>query len=235
MTVEVRRAGDRFLTRTDGVESWHSLSFGRHYDPSNTSFGPLVAHNDERLAAGAGFAPHPHRDLEIVTWVVEGALLYEDDHGHRGTPSPGVVQRLSAGRGVVHSERCADTTRFVQAWLVPDSAGGEVRYDTAMVAPAELHNRLTKVAGSGGGLPLRCRGAELLAGRLENGITVEMPAAAYRHVFVTLGRARLGTGQMLATGDAARLTAGDDLSVTADGPCELLVWVMQATATTGES
>jgi redox-sensitive bicupin YhaK (pirin superfamily) len=125
-SVEVRRAGERFHTATPGVESWHSFSFGAHYDPTNLGFGALLAHNDETLAPGAGFDPHPHRDVEIVTYVVSGSLTYSDDAGRTGVARPGLVQLVRAGSGIVHAERNASATepvRFIQLWVAPDVRG----------------------------------------------------------------------------------------------------------------
>ncbi len=93
------------MTEAAGVTTRHAFSFGAHYDPDNVGFGSLLAHNDERLSSGRGFDDHPHRDTEIVTWVLSGSLLHEDSTGHTGIVSPGAVQRLSAGSGVVHAER----------------------------------------------------------------------------------------------------------------------------------
>src|SRR5918912_3303655 len=104
-TVEIRPGGERFVTKLSWLDSRHSFSYGRHYDPDNTHFGLLVAANHDLVAAGAGFDPHPHRDVEIVSWVLSGALAHVDGAGHRGGARPGLVQRISAGSGIVHSER----------------------------------------------------------------------------------------------------------------------------------
>ena len=103
--IDVRRAAERFASETDRVTSRHSFSFGPHYDPDNVGYAVLVAHNDDLVAPGGGYDLHPHADLEIVTWVLEGSLVHEDSHGHSGVVHPGTVQRLSAGSGVQHSER----------------------------------------------------------------------------------------------------------------------------------
>jgi len=104
MTVEIRRGTGRFLTRSEGHFTRHSFSFGSHYDPDNVSFGPLVCHDDHRLKAGTGFEDHPHRDVEIVTWVLSGSLRHTDSEGHTAEVRPGEVQVLSAGSGVTHAE-----------------------------------------------------------------------------------------------------------------------------------
>ena len=104
LIIEVRRAADRLETHADGIVSRHSFAFGPHYDPANTRFGALVTHNDDVLSPGAGFPEHPHRDLEIVTWVVSGALQHADSTGGSAIVRPGMVGRLSTGAGVRHSE-----------------------------------------------------------------------------------------------------------------------------------
>ena len=126
--IDVRRAAERFTTRTDWLTSRHSFSFGPHYDPVNVGHAVLVAHNDDVVAVGAGYDTHPHSDTEIVTWVLEGSLVHRDTLGGSHVLGPGAVQLLSAGTGVLHSERndaagAARPTRFVQMWVRPDEPG----------------------------------------------------------------------------------------------------------------
>src|SRR5947208_349977 len=104
-TVDVRRAGERFWTRAGWLDSRHSFSFGQHYDPANTHFGLLLVSNDDVVAPGTGFETHPHRDMEIVTWVLDGRLVHQDSAGHTGVIYPGLAQRMSAGTGILHSEK----------------------------------------------------------------------------------------------------------------------------------
>src|SRR5215207_2635281 len=103
-TVEIKRAGERFHTRIDWLDSWHSFSFGGHYDPNEVGHGLLLVNNDDRVAPAAGFGMHPHRDMEIVTWVLDGAVEHRDTSGGEGVITPGQAQRMSAGTGVRHSE-----------------------------------------------------------------------------------------------------------------------------------
>ena len=137
MPIDVRRAGDRFESRGELVVSRHSFSYGPHYDPANTRFGPLVAHNDDVLAPGGGFPEHPHRDLEIVTWVLVGALEHGDSTGGSGVLTPGLVGVLRTGAGVRHVERNASSgaTRYLQMWLIAD-ADQPASYATADVSAA---------------------------------------------------------------------------------------------------
>ena len=104
-TVDVRRAADRAKTGIAWLDSRHSFSFGRHYDPANTSHGLLLVNNDDVVRPGAGFETHPHRDMEIITWVLRGSLVHQDSEGNRGVIYPGLAQRMSAGTGILHSEK----------------------------------------------------------------------------------------------------------------------------------
>src|ERR1700760_5058023 len=104
-TVTICRAGDRAVTRTSWLQSRHSFSFGDHYDPDNTHHGLLLVNNDDIVDPGTGFETHPHRDMEIVTWVLQGSLVHQDSEGYTGVIYPGLAQRMSAGTGILHSEK----------------------------------------------------------------------------------------------------------------------------------
>ena len=131
--VDVRRAEERFKTRLGWLDSKHSFSFSRHYDPANTHHGLLLVNNDDIVKPGTGFETHPHQDMEIVTWVLQGSLVHQDSEGHTGVIYPGLAQRMSAGTGILHSEKNdswrlageahTDPVHFVQMWVVPDESG----------------------------------------------------------------------------------------------------------------
>jgi quercetin 2,3-dioxygenase len=243
-SVSVLKAADRFESVGDGVQTSHCFSFGEHYDPANTSFGPLVAFNDTVLRPGAGFASHRHAGVEIVTWVLDGTLHHEDSTGHRGDIRPGVVQRLSAGAGVVHTETSAPDpaaasdsgTRFVQMWLRPDGPGGSPDYAQAPVDPATLESGLVVVASGrprDRGTPavqIRCSGAALHVGRLTPGQPVQLPSAALVFAYVARGAVAMSTGRPLGAGDSARLTGAPEVGgLRALEPAEVLVWEMDET------
>jgi quercetin 2,3-dioxygenase len=242
--VDVRRADERYSTRTSWLDSRHSFSFGGHYDPANIRHGLLLAHNDDRVQPGAGFPEHPHRDLEIVTWVVQGLLVHRDSTGRSGVAHPGRVQRLSAGRGVVHSEsndayRLQDDcppepVHYVQMWVLPEEPGGDPAYEQLDVDDELRSGRLVPVVSGrpgheGGGLRLRTREAALHAARLRPGRSVQLPEAPYLHLFVATGAVDLEGAGALSAGDAVRLTATGGHRVTSAGPAEVLVWEMHAT------
>ena len=230
--IEYRTAGSRYRTEAEGRTTWHSFSFGAHYDPANVGFARLVAHNDEHLPPGTGYAAHPHADLEIVTLVLTGALRHTSDVGS-GVVGPGQVQRLSAGSGVVHSESAdGDTeTRFLQAWVRPDESGTRPAY-VAAALPAE--DGWTCVAdGAGRGVvPLGARGAALHVADLVPGQPAELPGSPLLHVFVAAGEVMLGE-RLLGEGDAARLSHEGGREVTAEGPGQLVVWSFTGPARRG--
>jgi quercetin 2,3-dioxygenase len=234
--VEVRRAADRFLTQVEGRTTRHSFSFDRHYDPDNVGFGFLLCHNDDRLEPGHGYPPHPHRDVEILTWVVEGALRHEDSLGHGGLVVPGHVQHTSAGTGILHSEvndSPGRPLRFVQVWLRPDEPGGPPAYSSRDVPREEgwvtLASGLQRYAASGA-TSLRNRHSALHVARLEGGGSVVLPDARWLHLFVVTGSVELEGAGQLAAGDAVRLTDTGGQRLTAAGSAEVLLWEMDPPA-----
>jgi quercetin 2,3-dioxygenase len=229
--IDVRRAAGRFTTSTEGITSRHSFSFGAHYDPGNVGLAVLVAHNEDVLAPGHGYDTHPHTDLEIVTWVLEGTLQHRDSRGHAGVLRRGVVQRLSAGSGVLHSERndggTGGRTRFVQMWLRPDESGLEPSYAQQEVAPDGLVPLVSGIPALDAAVRLHTSGAALHVARLAPGESVGLPDAPRLHLFVARGSVRLESVGLLEEGDAVRLggdaSAGGP-SVTGSGAAEVLVW-----------
>jgi hypothetical protein len=221
--IEYRLARERFRTDAEGRTTWHSFSFGAHYDPANVGFGSLAAHNDELLPAGTGYADHPHADLEIVSWVIDGALRHTSSVGS-GVVGPGRVQRLSAGSGVVHSEVAdgAEGARFLQAWVRPDEPGLVPGY---LAADVTIGAGWTCLAdGDGRGVvPVAARGTSLHAADIAAGDRLALPDAPRLHVFVARGRVLLGE-RLLETGDAARLVGEGSRPVTAEEDTHLVVW-----------
>ncbi|MFD0528199.1 pirin family protein [Kitasatospora arboriphila] len=199
---DLRRAPERYRsTPAEGIETRHSFSFSGHYDPKNTHFGALLACNEETLAPGAGFDEHRHRDTEILTWVLEGALAHRDDDGHAGVVRPGMVQHLSSGSGIGHTERnlggSAVPVRFVQMWLQPDTFGTPPAYGLRKVEPAEdgltlLASGLERDAASDA---LRLRRSDAALYLVTAGPWQPLPAlpeAPYRYVHLTAARSATG-------------------------------------------
>jgi quercetin 2,3-dioxygenase len=235
-TVEIRRAADRAVTTTSWLKSRHSFSFGDHYDPDNTHHGLLLVNNDDIVEPGTGFDTHPHRDMEIVTWVLRGELTHRDSTGNRGIIYPGLAQRMSAGSGILHSEKDESATEpvhFVQMWVIPDEIGITPSYQQHEIDDRQLSGGglVTIASGMPGDDPaigLHNRAAALHGARLRPGDAVNLPPAPYLHLFAARGLVTLeGIGD-LAEGDAVRFTDADGRRVTASEPSELLIWEMHA-------
>src|SRR3984893_8831442 len=203
-TVDIRRADDRAKTKISWLDSKHSFSFGSHYDPDNTHHGLLVVNNDDVVQPGTGFDTHPHRDMEIVTWVLQGELTHQDSAGNRGVVYPGLAQRMSAGSGILHSEKndsATDPVHFVQMWVIPDQTGIAPGYQQDEIAEKVLAGNLATIAsgipGHDAAISLHNRGAALHGARLRSGHAATLPAAPYLHLFVARGRITLeGVGEL---------------------------------------
>jgi quercetin 2,3-dioxygenase len=231
MPVDVRRARSRAHTDIGWLDSWHSFSFGRHYDPTNTHHGLLLVSNDDRVAPGTGFTTHSHRDMEIVTWVLSGRLRHEDSEGNKGELYPGLAQRMSAGTGIAHSEMNASRTEevhFVQMWVPPDTTGIQPGYEqrdiNEQLAKGGLHS-IASGQGHPDAITIHQRDAVLWGGRLDPGETVSIPDSPHVHGFVARGQSDLEGAGELYEGDAARLTDAGTLALQAGAEgAEVLIW-----------
>ena len=250
--MDVRRAADRFATRVGWLDSKHSFSFGHHYDPDNVGHGLLLVNNDDVVSPGTGFDTHPHRDMEIVTWVLRGSLVHQDSTGRSGVIYPGLAQRMSAGTGILHSEkndawRISDAhpahdepVHFVQMWVLPDEPGITPGYEQLEIGDELMRGDLVTVASGmdrhrgDSAIRIHNRHAALHVARLEPGKSTNLPEAPYLHLFLARGTADLEGAGPLAEGDAVRLTAtgGQRVTATGDG-AEILVWEMHADARAG--
>jgi len=231
-STRVVRAADRYVTSTAWGESRHCFSFGEHYDPDDVGLGLLTAFNEEVLPPGAGFDLHEHRDVEIVTWVLDGALDHEDSTGNGGVARAGVVRRTSAGRGISHSERndasSSGPARFVQSWIRPAEPGGEPDHEQLDVSAALTSGELVVVAsgrpqdlGRGGAVRIGQPGAVLRVARLERGSTVTLPAAPFVHLFVGRGKVDLDDSGATDADDAGVTTRSSTDRAAARGPVPL--------------
>lgn len=230
--MEIRRADERFRTASDWLDSRHSFSFGPHYDPANVGFGFLVAHNDETVAPGTGFETHPHQDLEIVTWVLRGALAHRDSQGNSGIVYPGLAQRMSAGSGIQHSEwnDGGEPVHYVQMWVRPDAFDLPPSYEqteldltTGELVP--VASGLAKHASTTA-IHLNQPQAGMSVARLTPGQAIELPAAPHLHLFVATGTAELEGAGELGTADAVRLTDSGGRLLGGPRGAEVLVWEM---------
>ncbi len=246
--IDVRRSADRFSTKVEWLDSKHSFSFGHHYDPGNVGHGLLLVNNDDVVRAGTGFETHPHQDMEIVTWVMRGSLVHQDSTGHAGIIYPGLAQRMSAGTGILHSEkndswRLApergehdEPVHFVQMWVVPDEPGTTPGYEQLEIDDELMRGGLVPVASGmtshegDAAIRIKNRYAALYAARLAPGGSVTLPDAPYLHLFVPQGTVDLEGAGPLDEGDSVRFTATGGNRVTATGVgAEILVWEMHAT------
>ena len=243
--LDIRRSGDRFKSIAGWLDSKHSFSFSNHYDPKNTHHGLLLVNNDDIVTPGMGFDTHPHQDMEIVTWVLRGSLVHQDSTGHSGVIYPGLAQRMSAGTGILHSEKNdswrlqggeshTDPVHFVQMWVLPDENGITPGYEQAEIDDELLSGALVPVASGmakhdgASAIRIANRDAALYAARLAPGQSVELPEAPYLHLFVAQGAVTLEGAGALVAGDAVRFTATGGQKVTASGASEVLVWEMHA-------
>ncbi|MEV6656676.1 pirin family protein [Nocardia fluminea] len=232
-------------TRIPWLDSKHSFSFGEHYDPDNTHHGLLLVNNEDVVLPGEGFDTHPHRDMEIVTWVLGGSLVHQDSLGHNGVIYPGLAQRMSAGTGIMHSEKNDswrldgrthdEPVHFVQMWVVPDEPGVDPGYQQLEIDDELARGDLVTVAS---GLPryrdrtaiaINSSHAAMHVARMtadSPGIT--LPDAPYLHVFVARGEVDVEGLGTLSQGDAIRLTRSGGQSIRPHGDAEVLVWEMHA-------
>jgi redox-sensitive bicupin YhaK (pirin superfamily) len=234
--IDLRPAEGRFHTKIDWLDSWHSFSFGEFYDPANTHHGLLRVLNDDVVAPGRGFGMHPHRDMEIVTWVLDGALEHRDTEGNVGVITRNVAQRMSAGTGLRHSETNASATEpvhLLQMWVPPDTTGIPPGYEQQDVSDRLVADAMFPLASGredSSAIHIHQRDATLWVTRLGPGRAVTLPAAPFVHVFVAEGTAELPGSPPLYTGDAARLVNAGAIDATAgDGGAHLVVWETHST------
>ncbi|MBX3306342.1 MAG: pirin family protein [Nitrospira sp.] len=234
--VEIRRKHDRFHTQIGWLNSRHSFSFSHHYDPLNMHHGLLLVHNDDIVKPNSGFRTHPHRDMEIVTWVLDGELEHQDSEGHRGIIYPGLAQRMSAGTGIWHSEMNPQGDKdvhFIQMWVPPDQESITPGYEQLDVNSQLNNGGLVPIASGRGheaAIAIRQKRAVLWGGRLRPGETALVPDALYIHIFVAKGDADLENAGVLQAGDEARLTAAGSRRLTAGKSegAEVLIWETNA-------
>jgi redox-sensitive bicupin YhaK (pirin superfamily) len=228
--ITLRKSEERGQTRIGWLDSRHSFSFGDYYDPKHESFGPLRVINEDWIAGGGGFAPHGHRDMEIVTYLIDGALQHKDSIGGGGIIRPGEIQRMSAGRGIVHSEFNASrerTAHLLQIWIMPSRTGLEPSYEQKAIDPDAVRNRLARIAGPNPNAhEVRLvQDAEIWAAKVDEGGEATHPLAKGRRSWTQLVSGELMLdGRTLKAGDAAAITDADKVTVRALKPSEILLF-----------
>lgn len=228
--ITLRRSGDRGATKIDWLDSRHSFSFGDYSDPAFVSFGALRVINEDWIAGGAGFPPHPHRDMEIVTYILEGALQHKDSTGGGGIIRPGEIQRMSAGSGVVHAEFNASPERrchLLQIWIMPSRPGIEPSYEQKAIDAAAIANKFTRIAAPDP-QPNEVRlmqDAEIWAARLDGDIEVIHPLAPGRRAWIQVAKGEIVLDEEnLKAGDGAAVTDQDQVVVCSKAPSEVLLF-----------
>ena len=245
-SVTIVPQAQRFETSISWLDSHHCFSFGQHWDEKNTHFGLLLVSNDDIVKPGAGFETHGHKDMEIVTWVLSGALVHQDSEGHTGVIYPGLAQRMSAGKGILHSEKNDswnitgeaahnEPVHFIQMWVPPHERGIDPGYEQLDIND-ELSLGGLVVVASGmekyqdrRAIKINQKYATLFSARMKPNEVVQLPHAPFVHVFCAVGSAAIEGQPLMQQGDAARISGGAGQRVVA-GPegAEILVWEMHA-------
>jgi redox-sensitive bicupin YhaK (pirin superfamily) len=230
---ELRRAAERGHANHGWLDSYHSFSFADYHDPQHMGYGPLRVINEDRVNPGSGFGTHGHRDMEIISYVLEGALGHEDSMGNGSTIVPGDVQRMSAGTGVRHSEYNHDkagVTHFLQIWIEPEFTGMKPSYEQKHFAPAEKRGRLRLIASPDGrdGSVTVHQDALIYAGLFDGAERARIELASGRKAYVHLARGEASvSGKVLQTGDALKSDAGA-VEITAGRDAEVLLFDLPA-------
>ncbi|MGC3981702.1 MAG: pirin family protein [Steroidobacteraceae bacterium] len=226
----IRRSNERGYADHGWLKSFHTFSFADYYDPQHVHFGPLRVINEDRVAAGAGFGTHGHRDMEIISYVLDGALAHKDSMGNGSTLRPGDVQRMSAGRGVRHSEFNGSTTdpvHFLQIWIMPNAQGIEPGYEEKHFTAEDKRGRLRLIASpdAADGSVLIHQDARVYAGLFDGEESARLDVQSGRGIYVHLVRGELKiSGHTVTTGDAIAISDDKELTLEAGKEAEVLVF-----------
>lgn len=228
--LEVRKSHERGHANHGWLDSYHTFSFSDYHDPRWMGFGPLRVINDDRIAPGGGFPTHSHRDMEIVTYVLEGTLQHKDSLGNGGTIAPGEVQRMRAGRGIAHSEYNASNTapvHLLQIWIEPDTPDLDPGYEQKAFDPAELQGRFRVVASSDGreGSVTLHQKAVIYAAKLGPGEQATQPLQADHRAWLHVARGRVQIkGYTLEAGDSVALVRESEITLQGLEAAEVLLF-----------
>ena len=228
----IRRSEERGSANFGWLDSRHSFSFGGYYDPQHMGFGPLRVINEDRVAPGSGFPTHPHRDMEIISYVLDGALAHKDSTGENSVIRPGDVQRMSAGTGVRHSEYNASETQpvhFLQIWILPERQGLKPSYEQKTFSAEEKRGKLRLVGSRDGrdGSVVIHQDVDLYATLLEPGESVSHRMSAGRGAWVQLVDGELTVNdKALRAGDGLSISGTEEIRLEAQGPTEALLFDM---------
>ena len=227
---QIRPAQSRGYADHGWLKSYHTFSFADYFDPEHVEFGPLRVINEDRVAAGAGFGTHGHRDMEIISYVLSGELAHKDSTGTASTIRPGDVQRMSAGSGVRHSEfnpSSQEGVHFLQIWIMPNVAGIPPSYEEKRFAPEEKRGRLRLIASPdrADGSVLIHQDARVYAGLFDGAETAGLDIAAGRWTYLHVARGSLeANGIKLNAGDALELKDSNPLTLANGTQAEVIVF-----------
>jgi hypothetical protein len=227
---EIRRSNERGFADHGWLKSFHTFSFADYFDPRHIEFGPLRVINEDRVQPGQGFGTHGHRDMEIISYVLEGALAHKDSLGTGSTIRPGDVQRMSAGRGVRHSEfngSETETVHFLQIWIQPSVQGIEPSYEEKHFSAEDKRGRLRLIASpdAADGSVLIHQDARVYAGLFDDTEAATLNVADERRLYIHVARGRVSAnGVVLNEGDALKLTETRQLELKDGQGAEVLVF-----------
>ena len=228
----LRKSEDRGVTKIDWLDSRHTFSFGDYRDPKFLNFGPLRVINEDVIAGGGGFNPHPHRDMEIVTYILSGGLQHKDSLGNGSMIRPGKIQKMSAGSGIVHAEFNSSRerpTHLLQIWIVPSKDGIAPSYEQKTIDPRAITNKFARIAAPE---PREnevsiVQDAEIWAAKLDKDAEAIHPLALGRRAWIQVAKGEIEIGEtVLKSGDAAGITDEDKITVRAKAPSEILLFDM---------
>jgi redox-sensitive bicupin YhaK (pirin superfamily) len=225
--IKIRPSEERGHNKLSWLESRFTFSFDQYYDPEHTQLRSLRVMNEDVIAPGGGFPTHPHRDMEILTWILEGALEHRDNTGGSGVIRPGELQHMIAGRGVLHSEfnpSSKEPAHLLQIWLLPERKGLDPSYQQLKFSDAELRGAFYRVAGPQAPVTIR-QDANLYITRLDKGANAKHSLAASRHAWVQIARGAVRlNGRDLKAGDGAAVSDEREVRVEAREPSEVLLF-----------
>ncbi|MBI4565522.1 MAG: pirin family protein [Planctomycetes bacterium] len=228
--ISIRKSDERGRTRTDWLLSLHTFSFADYFDPQHVEFRALRVINEDTVQPGTGFGPHPHRDMEILTYVLAGTVEHQDSMGHRTRVAAGEVQRMTAGTGVVHSEMNpspTDALHLLQIWIHPERKGLKPEFEQRRITAHDTRGRLQLVAsrdGREGALTIH-QDVELHAGLLDSGQRVRYPLKPERYAWIQVARGAVDVnGHRVSAGDGAAARRVEELRIAAERPSEILLF-----------
>jgi quercetin 2,3-dioxygenase len=225
--IEIRPSEERGHNQLSWLDSRFSFSFDQYYDPEHVQFRSLRVINEDRVAPGGGFPTHPHRDMEILTWILDGALEHRDSSGGSGVIRPGELQHMTAGRGVMHSEFNSsqkNPVHLLQIWILPDRKGLDPSYEQLAFPDAELRGKFALVAGPTAPVTIH-QDANLYIARLDAGTEATHALSTGRHAWVQVARGAVElNGKKLKAGDGAAISDESAIGVRASEGSEVLLF-----------